>query len=98
MSNGTNGKAPNKELQTLLDNEIAARTAWYEAAPNGKATSKEQGQALRVLEKAKAEFTKGVGGTNFRDACSKMGYTPQYAVRAPKAAKVAAKEPEAVPA
>ena len=88
-----NGKTEQtKSTQTLLKEEVDARKAWYAHFSGGapqKPYSSEASASLRALEKAKSALVAATGTANFKEAATKLKYSPQYAPRSRKA--VAAK-------
>ena len=89
----SNGAESPKSVQELLKSEVDARKAWYAHFSGGapqKPYSKEASASLRALEKAKSALVAATGTGNFKEAATKLNYSPQYAPRSRKA--VAAKE------
>ncbi len=81
----TEGKTePAKSVPTLLKDEVDARKAWYAHFGGGapkKPYSKEASASLRALEKAKTALVAATGTANFKEAATKLKYSPQYAPR-----------------
>lgn len=94
-SNGAGTDEKPKSVQELLKSEVDARKAWYAHFGGGapqKPYTKEASASLRALEKAKSALIAATGTGNFKEAATKLKYSPQYAPRSRQPVKAEAKK------